>query len=173
MRQKLAVYPGSFDPVTYGHLDVIERALEIFSPLIVAVVDNPNKQPLFSVSERVAMLEEIGSNYPGQLIVEEFKGLLVDFLRRERASFIVRGLRAVSDFELEFMMATMNRKLAPEIDTIFLMTNEEHFYLSSSSVKEVAKLGGNVEGFVPPVVEKKLKEKYGMMPGEVTVQPLE
>ncbi|MEW5768392.1 MAG: pantetheine-phosphate adenylyltransferase [bacterium] len=160
-KRSIAVYPGSFDPLTYGHLDIIERALAIFSPLIVAVVDNPNKRPFFSVSERVAMLEEIGGNYPGQVVIKEFSGLLVDFLRREQAAFIIRGLRAVSDFEHEFMMAIMNRKLAPEIDTIFLMTNEEHFYLSSSSVKEVAKLGGDLKGLVPPVVEQKLKEKYG------------
>lgn len=154
-----AVYPGSFDPVTYGHLDIIDRAIHLFNPLIVAVPEKGTKKPLFNVEERVEMLKEVLADRP-KIEVAHFSGLLVDYLKDKKINFIIRGLRAVSDFESEFQMALTNSKLAPGIDTIFLMTKESHLYLSSSTVKEVAELGGNVGEFVPAGVKEKLKEKF-------------
>lgn len=154
-----AVYPGSFDPVTYGHLDVIDRAMHLFNPLIVAVAEEGSKEPLFNVMERVEMLKEVLADRPG-IEVTHFSGLLVDFLKDRKITFIIRGLRAISDFDSEFQMALTNSKLAPEIDTVFLMTKESHLYLSSSIVKEVAKLGGPVSEFVPAIVEEKLRKKF-------------
>lgn len=155
-----AVYPGSFDPLTNGHFDVINRAAKLVDELVVAVVCNPSKSPLFTLQERKCILERCLAGIPN-VRVGAFEGLLVDYLRQEKANFIVKGLRAVSDFEIELQMALMNRKLAPEIDTLFLMTSGDYTFLSSSAVKEVAKLGGDVSDLVPAYVNELLLEKYG------------
>ncbi len=148
----IAVYPGSFDPITNGHLDVIGRALNAFDRVIVGVLANPRKQPLLSAADRVAVirasLAEAGLD-PGRVEVDTFEGLTVDFCRRVDASFIVRGLRAISDFETEMQLAHNNRRLAPGVDTVFFMTAVEHAYVSSSLVKEIAAFGGDVRGMIP------------------------
>jgi pantetheine-phosphate adenylyltransferase len=154
--KKIAVYAGSFDPITFGHMDIIKRACAIFPELIVAVVENSRKNTLFSINDRVEIIKEIFKDNK-QVSVKPFKGLLVDFLKENNSDVIVRGLRAVSDFEYEFQLALTNRKLMKDIDTIFLMPSEEYTYLSSSMVKEVAQAGGNTELFVPKIVAKKLK----------------
>jgi pantetheine-phosphate adenylyltransferase len=156
---KRAVYPGMFDPVHNGHVDVIERSLQIFDELIVAVVANPSKQPLFSVKERLEMIDEATSELSNFRIVA-FDGLLIDLVARERADCIVRGIRAISDFEYEFQMALMNRKLRATVETVFLMPHEKYTYISSRLIKEVASFGTSVAGMVPPIVEKRLAEKY-------------
>lgn len=153
-----AVYPGTFDPVTNGHLDVIERAAKIFDELIVAVTTNPAKTPWFTLEERVEMLKECCSHLPN-VTVEAFDGLLVNFVRQRGAKVIIKGLRAVTDFDYEFQMAAINRKLAPEIETLFLMTSLPYAYLSSSAVKEVASLNGCLKDLVPENVAKRLKQK--------------
>ncbi|MGB9839120.1 pantetheine-phosphate adenylyltransferase [Thermovenabulum sp.] len=155
---KIAIYPGSFDPITNGHIDVIERSSKLFDRIIVAVLKNPNKKPLFTVEERIEMIKEATKNIEN-VEVESFSGLLVDFARMKNAKIIVKGLRAVSDFEYEFQMALMNKKLDSEIETVFIMTNVRYSYLSSSVVKEVAGFGGCIKDLVPPHVEMKLKEK--------------
>lgn len=155
-----AIYPGSFDPTTNGHLDLIGRAVRMFDEVIVAVAVNSQKNPLFTADERVAILRENTAQYPGVRITA-MQGLLVDFAQKEGAVAIVRGLRAVSDFEFEFQMALMNRKLAPKVETIFLMPKEDYTYLSSRIVKEIARLGGDVSSFVPPLVEAALQRKFG------------
>jgi pantetheine-phosphate adenylyltransferase len=156
---KRAVYPGMFDPMHNGHVDVIQRSLQIFDELIVAVVANPSKQPLFSVKERLEMIDEATSELSNFRIVA-FDGLLIDLVARERADCIVRGIRAVSDFEYEFQMALMNRKLRSTVETVFLMPHEKYTYISSRLIKEVASFGTSVAGMVPPIVEKRLVEKY-------------
>jgi len=156
---KRAVYPGMFDPVHNGHVDVIQRSLQIFDELIVAVVANPSKQPLFSVKERLEMIDEATSELSNFRIVA-FDGLLIDLVARERADCIVRGIRAISDFEYEFQMALMNRKLRSTVETVFLMPHEKYTYISSRLIKEVASFGTSVAGMVPPIVEKRLAEKY-------------
>ena len=156
---KRAVYPGMFDPMHNGHVDVIQRSLQIFDELIVAVVANPSKQPLFSVKERLEMIDEATSDLSNFRIVA-FDGLLIDLVARERADCIVRGIRAVSDFEYEFQMALMNRKLRSTVETVFLMPHEKYTYISSRLIKEVASFGTSVAGMVPPIVEKRLAEKY-------------
>ncbi|PYN34566.1 MAG: pantetheine-phosphate adenylyltransferase [Candidatus Rokuibacteriota bacterium] len=156
---KRAVYPGMFDPIHNGHVDVIQRSLQIFDELIVAVVANPSKQPLFSVKERLEMIDEATSDLSNFRIVA-FDGLLIDLVARERADCIVRGIRAVSDFEYEFQMALMNRKLRSTVETVFLMPHEKYTYISSRLIKEVASFGTSVAGMVPPIVEKRLAEKY-------------
>ena len=156
---KRAVYPGMFDPVHNGHVDVIQRSLQIFDELIVAVVANPSKQPLFSMKERLEMIDESTSELSNFRIVA-FDGLLIDLVARERADCIVRGIRAVSDFEYEFQMALMNRKLRSTVETVFLMPHERYTYISSRLIKEVASFGTSVAGMVPPIVEKRLAEKY-------------
>jgi pantetheine-phosphate adenylyltransferase len=156
---KRAVYPGMFDPVHNGHVDVIQRSLQIFDELIVAVVANPSKEPLFSVKERLEMIDEATSDLSNFRIVA-FDGLLIDLVARERADCIVRGIRAVSDFEYEFQMALMNRKLRSTVETVFLMPHEKYTYISSRLIKEVASFGTSVAGMVPAIVEKKLTEKY-------------
>ena len=156
---KRAVYPGMFDPMHNGHVDVIQRSLQIFDELIVAVVANPSKQPLFSVKERLEMIDEATSELSNFRIVA-FDGLLIDLVARERADCIVRGIRAVSDFEYEFQMALMNRKLRSTVETVFLMPHEKYTYISSRLIKEVASFGTSVTGMVPPIVEKRLVEKY-------------
>ena len=155
-----AIYPGSFDPITTGHLDVIHRAARLFDELVVAVAHNDQKQSMFTTEERMALIRENTASV-GNIRVASFDGLLVEFARRENAAAVVRGLRAVSDFEFEFQMALMNRKLEPAIETIFLTPREEFTYLSSRIVKEIARLGGNVEAFVPASVARALREKFG------------
>jgi pantetheine-phosphate adenylyltransferase len=157
---KRAVYPGMFDPVHNGHVDVIQRSLRIFDELIVAVVANPSKEPLFSVRERLEMIDEVTVDLKSNFRIVAFDGLLIDLVARERADCIVRGIRAVSDFEYEFQMALMNRKLSSTVETVFLMPHERYTYISSRLIKEVASYGASVAGLVPPLVEKRLTEKY-------------
>lgn len=156
----IAIYPGTFDPVTYGHIDLIKRAQEIFPEVIVAVAHNPHKKPLFKAQERVAMLKKATADLKGVLVVS-FDGLVVDYARKQKAKVLIRGLRMLSDFEYEFQMALTNRKLAQDIETIFLMPHESYSYLSSKLLKEAASLGADLKNFVPSFVEKALKEKLG------------
>lgn len=158
VKETIAIYPGTFDPVTYGHLDIAERCVRIFDGLIMAVAANPTKEPLFGVTERVEMLRAVTVELSG-VEVDSFEGLTVEYARRRGAQVIVRGLRAVSDFEEEFKMAAANRKLADEINTVLMLPSEKYFYLNSSLVKEIARLGGPVGCFVPEVVETRLREK--------------
>lgn len=154
-----AIYPGSFDPVTLGHVDVIERALRLFDEVVVAAAPSEGKHPLFPIDER---LDLIRASLPetGRLVVKKLDGLLVDFVKAENAQVVVRGLRAISDFEFEFQMALMNRRLDPEVETIFLMPKEDYSYISSRIVKEVARLGGDVSGVVPAPVHEALRRKF-------------
>ncbi len=156
----LAVYPGTFDPITNGHVDILERSLAVFDKVVVALATNPRKAPLFSLEERVEFLRQATAEHSDRVEFEAFDGLLIDFCRRIKASCIVRGLRALADFEYEFQFAHMNRRLAPELDTMFLMTDERNFYVSSSLVKEVASFGGDVTGLVPPAVADALVRKF-------------
>jgi pantetheine-phosphate adenylyltransferase len=155
-KDKIAVYPGSFDPITFGHIDVIERGRKLFDKLIIAVLENSSKEPLFSVDERIDMIRQ---SVPG-IEAESFSGLLVDFVRKKNASFVLRGLRAVSDFDYEFQMAIANKELLPDLDTVFVMTDKEHFYLNSSLVKEMARNRAPLENFVPKPVELALRRKF-------------
>ncbi|HZX09486.1 MAG TPA: pantetheine-phosphate adenylyltransferase [Acidobacteriota bacterium] len=157
MRKK-AVYPGSFDPITNGHVDIIERGLNIFDQINIAVLKNPKKEPLFTTKERVGMIESIFKDTK-RIKVMSFHGLLVDFARKINSNIVIRGLRAVSDFEYEFQMSLMNRKLAPDIETLYMMPAVEYSFLSSQLVKEVCLLGGCLEGLVPSSVEEKLSNK--------------
>ena len=152
------IYPGSFDPVTFGHLDIIRRSAGLVDELIVGVLNNKAKSPLFSVKERVRMLNEVTKDMPNVRIVP-FEGLLVDFARRSGASVVIRGLRAITDFEYELQMAQTNHKMEPEIETIFLTTSLDYSYLSSTTVKEVAAFGGDISQFVPEIVEERIREK--------------
>jgi pantetheine-phosphate adenylyltransferase len=156
---RTAVYPGSFDPITNGHIDLIERALCIFDRLIVAVAEQLSKSPLFTMEERVEMVRETTKEYD-RVIVDQISGLTVDYVKAQGASVIVRGLRAISDFEFELQMALMNRKLSSEIETVFLMPSIQYSYIRSSLVKEVASLGGCLEGLVPDPVIQRLREKF-------------
>src|SRR5437588_6396981 len=155
-----AIYPGSFDPVTNGHVDVVERARKLFDEVIVAVANNDEKQPLFPLPERLDLLQQTVGKMENVRIAQ-FHGLLVDFAAAQQASAVIRGLRAVSDFEFEFQMALMNRKLESSVETIFLMPKEEYTYLSSRLVKEIARLGGDVSSFVPPSAANALVKKFG------------
>jgi pantetheine-phosphate adenylyltransferase len=159
-----AIYPGSFDPLTLGHVDIIYRARQLFDSLIVAVAQNEAKRPLFTADERIAMIEE-SLQRPSGITVKKLDGLLVDFASAENAFIVIRGLRAVSDFEFEFQMALMNRSLQPRLETIFLTPKEEYTFLSSRIVKEVGRLGGDVTPFVPASVALRLKEKFSQRQG--------
>jgi pantetheine-phosphate adenylyltransferase len=155
---KTAVYPGSFDPVTNGHLDIIRRGSEVFDKVIVAVLVNVDKKGLFNYEERVELIERVTKDLPN-VTVESYHGLLIDLMRQRDAKVILKGLRAVSDFEYEFQMALMNNKLDPEVETVFMMTSAEYSYLSSSAVKQVAKFGGSIEGLVPEKIISDIIEK--------------
>jgi pantetheine-phosphate adenylyltransferase len=160
MSSKVVIYPGTFDPITNGHISVVSRALKIFDRLVIAILNNPQKLPLFSMEERIQMIREVLKD---QRLVEidSFNGLLVDYVIQKKTNVVIRGLRALSDFEYEFQMALMNRKLNREVQSIFLMTDYKWFYTSSTIIKEAASLGGDVSGLVPPIVCKKLKQKFG------------
>jgi pantetheine-phosphate adenylyltransferase len=158
LNKNIAIYPGSFDPPTNGHLDLIERGSKIFDELVVAILRNPDKDPLFNVSERAAMLEALTGHY-SNVRVDTFDGLTVDYAVKVGASSVLRGIRALSDYEYELQMALMNRKLRPELETVFMMPAEKYSYLSSRLVREVAQLGGSVKGLVPELVEQNLRGK--------------
>jgi pantetheine-phosphate adenylyltransferase len=154
-----AIFPGTFDPVTLGHLDIVRRGRGVFDRILIAVARQREKQGLFTVEERVAMIEEATSDLSG-VEVESFEGMLVDFARSRNARAVIRGLRVISDFEYEFQMALMNRRLDDQIDTVFLMPSERYIYLNSTLVREIARLGGPIEGFVPEGVVRRLKERF-------------
>ncbi|WP_373048047.1 pantetheine-phosphate adenylyltransferase [Vulgatibacter sp.] len=157
--KRVALYPGSFDPMTHGHLSIIHRGLKTFDGLVVAIANNSKKTPLFSVEERKEMILTAIGHDP-RVEVDSFQGLMVDYAKRRGISIVLRGLRAVSDFEYEFQLANMNRKLDPTVDTVFMMTGEDYFYISSQLVREVASLGGNLEGLVPEPVAEALRGKF-------------
>jgi len=160
--KRIAIYPGSFDPVTNGHIDILERGLKLFDKIIVAILLNPGKDPLFTVEERINMLQ-ISLKKIKNIEIDTFSGLLVDYAAKRKSHAILRGMRAVSDFEYEFQLALMNRRLNREIQTIFLMTGLRWIFTSSSIIKEAARFGGNINGMVPPIVNHKLKEKFGFI----------
>ena len=160
-RRVVGIYPGSFDPITNGHLDLIERSLRLVDKLILAILVNAEKRPLFTVSERMEMLRAVVGDH-GRVEICTFNGLLVDFAAQQGANVIIRGIRAISDYEFELQMALMNRRLRPELETVFLMAGEAYSFISSRLVKEVISLGGNIHGLVPPAVESRLKERFLM-----------
>jgi pantetheine-phosphate adenylyltransferase len=160
MSEKIAVYPGTFDPFTNGHLSIVNRALKIFDKLVVAILNNPEKTPLFTLEERIGMIKQALKERPS-VEVDHFDGLLVDYVMKKESNVILRGLRAMSDFEREFQLALMNRKLNRNVQSIFLMTDYKWFYTSSTIIKEAARLGGDINGLVPPIVSQRLKEKFG------------
>lgn len=157
---KTAVYPGTFDPVTNGHIDIIERALKLFDRLYILVGENPQKETTFTAEERVQMLKEALKKRNKKIEIGHFNGLLLNYVKKKKANVIIRGLRAISDFEYEFQRAQFNREFAKDIETIFIMTKDDYAFLSSSIIKEIAMFGGPVRGFVPEVVEKRLREKF-------------
>jgi pantetheine-phosphate adenylyltransferase len=159
MCKKIAIYPGFFDPITNGHLSIVTRGLEIFDKLIISILNNPQKAPLFSIDERISMIKQAVKDDPN-IEVDTFGGLLVDYVIQKKANIILRGLRALSDFEYEFQMALMNRKLNRDVQSVFLMTDYKWFYISSTIIKEAASFGGDVSGLVPEFVNDKLKEKF-------------
>lgn len=161
----IAVYPGTFDPITNGHLDLIHRALEFVDELIIAILVNSDKNPLFTVKERIDLIRRVMPKNP-RVRIDEFDGLLVDYAAKKGARMLLRGLRAVSDFDYEFQMALMNRRLAAQIETVFLVPAEQYTYVSSRLVKEIAFLGGNVGGLVPPEVERSMTERFRKMKGK-------
>ena len=160
MNAKTAIYPGTFDPITNGHLSILTRALKIFDKLTIAILNNPQKAPLFSLDERISLIKQVLKNKPN-IEIDSFDGLLVDYVVQKGSNVIIRGLRALSDFEYEFQMALMNRKLNRDVQSIFLMTDYKWFYTSSTIIKEAASLGGDISGLVPPIICEKLKEKFG------------
>ena len=157
---KVALYPGSFDPLTLGHVSIIQRGLEIFDKLVVAVANNPKKTPMFSVEERRGFIHDAVGQDP-RVETDSFNGLLVDYAHSRNLKVVLRGLRAVSDFEYEFQLANMNRHLAPDVETVFMMTGEDYFYVSSHLIREVASFNGDVSGMVPASVQKALIERFG------------
>ena len=159
---KIAIYPGSFDPVTNGHLDIVERGLKLFDKIIVAILYNPNKDYLFDLQERLEMLKDCLKKFKG-VEIDSFDGLLVNYAAQRKAHAILRGLRAMSDFEYEFQMALMNRRLNREVQTVFLMTGLRWIFTSSSIIKEAIQFGGNIDGMVPRLVQKKLRDKFGLV----------
>jgi pantetheine-phosphate adenylyltransferase len=159
--KKIAVYPGSFDPITYGHLDIINRGLKVFDEIIVAVACNSQKNALFSFDERVDLISQVVSNQE-RVTVDTFTGLLIDYVAYRKAHVVIRGLRAISDFEYEFQIAQMNSCISQNVETLFMMTSLQYGYLSSSIVKEVCSLNGTIDGFVPPEVKTALRAKYGL-----------
>ena len=159
MKSRIAIYPGSFDPITNGHMDIIRRGLEIFDRVIIAVARNSEKNSLFTVQERLELINKLVDDNQ-QLEVDTFDGLLVDYVVEREASVILRGLRAVSDFEYEFQLAQMNRSISQQVETLFMMTSTQNAYLSSSIVKEVASHGGDIDKFVPPIVAEELRKKF-------------
>ncbi|MGC2061639.1 MAG: pantetheine-phosphate adenylyltransferase [Thermodesulfovibrionales bacterium] len=159
MKKKIAIYPGTFDPFTNGHLDLVLRSLRMFDEVIVAAAPSPKKQPLFTIEERIVMIQKSLKGIT-RVRVEIFEGLLVDYVKKKKGNAIVRGLRAVSDFEYELQMALMNRRLNPKIETVFMMPNEEYTFLTATIVKEISSLGGSVNQLVPPPVEKELKKRF-------------
>src|ERR671913_1055776 len=161
---RLAIFPGSFDPLTNGHVDIVLRSTQLFERVLIAVLGNPDKNPLFTDDERIEMIRDVFREYPN-VEVDTFEGLLVEYARRRRASAIVRGIRAVSDFEYEFQMALMNRHLEPTLETVFMMPAEQYTYLSSRLIKEVFSLGGDVRGLVPSAVEDWMRKKQGAAAG--------
>jgi pantetheine-phosphate adenylyltransferase len=162
MNGRRAIYPGSFDPITNGHLDILRRALTIVDHVVIAVAYNENKRSgLFTAQERIAMIKEVTHEFGARVTADSFYGLLVEYARNAGAGTIIRGLRAVADFDYEFQMTTMNRHLAPDVETVYLMADQRHFYTSSSLVKEVVGLGGDVSGHVPKLVAERLKQKLG------------
>jgi len=163
---KIAVYPGSFDPITNGHVDIIKRSLGVFDELIVLIAYNPNKKTLFSVEERMGMIREVIRDFKN-VRVDSFDGLLVEYVKVAGANVILRGLRALSDFEYEFQLALINRRLSRDVETVFLMTGFKWFYTSSTIINEAASLGGSVKGLVPDIVNQKLVEKYSSKKGTV------
>ncbi|MCI0525373.1 MAG: pantetheine-phosphate adenylyltransferase [Acidobacteria bacterium] len=156
---RLAIYPGSFDPLTNGHLDIIKRACHIFDEVVVAILINPDKHPMFSVAERIEMLTEAVKPHASQVVIETFEGLLVEYARRRQAHAIIRGVRSIKDYEYELPMILMNRRLNPQIETVLLVASEEYSYISSSLIKEVFLLGGSIEGLVPHTVIERMKER--------------
>jgi len=162
MSEKIAIYPGFFDPITNGHLSIVERALKIFDKLVIAILNNPKKAHLFSIEERMKMITK-SLNGPSNVEVDTFDGLMVDYAVKKKVHVVVRGLRALSDFEYEFQMALMNRKLNRDVQSIFLMTDYKWFYISSTIIKEAASFGGDVSELVPNVVNRKLKERFGYL----------
>jgi pantetheine-phosphate adenylyltransferase len=157
----VAIYPGSFDPITNGHVDLVKRTLRVFDKIIVAIATNPDKDhSLFTVAERLQMINEVFADQQGRVQADSFQGLLVDYAEKKKSTVVIRGLRAISDFEYEFQMAMMNHRLKPQLETLFMMTGESEFYTSSRLVKEVVSLGGNVSGLVPDNVLKKLNQKF-------------
>ena len=160
---KVAIYPGSFDPVTNGHIDIVERGLKLFDKIIVSILSNPNKEYLFPLEERMEMLKDCLKKFKN-VEIDSFDGLLVDYAASRKAHAILRGLRAMSDFEYEFQMALMNRRLNREVQTVFLMTGLRWIFTSSSIIKEAVQFGGNIDGMVPALVQKKLKQKFALAP---------
>lgn len=160
MDKKIAVYPGTFDPITNGHLDIVDRALNLFDKVIIAIAINPTKEPIFTLEERIDMIRECYPEANSRVEIDPISGLLVDYARKRKAKTIVRGLRAVSDFDYEFQLALMNRKLEREVETIFLMAGFRWIYISSSIIKDAARYGGKIENLVPLHVEQKLKQKF-------------
>ncbi len=159
MCKKTAIYPGFFDPITNGHLSIVTRGLEIFDKLIISILNNPQKAPLFSIDERISMIKQAVQDNPN-IEVDTFDGLLVDYVIKKKSNIILRGIRALSDFEYEFQMALMNRKLNRDVQSVFLMTDYKWFYISSTIIKEASSFGGDISGLVPEFVNEKLKEKF-------------
>ena len=155
---KIAIYPGSFDPITNGHLDIVERACHLFDRVVVTIARNSSKQPLFTEKERLDLIRQSVKSFK-QVEVDSFEGLLVEYAKKKKATAVVRGLRAISDYEYELQMALMNRKLEPQLETVFMMPAEAYSYLSSRLVREIAQLGGPIQGLVPPIVERRLRAK--------------